>query len=221
MSQLKVWSLLLGLGLILGAGTAAAQDDENLDHVQTCDEAGGATLEMVTDYATSRGESESFAQAVGANGADTLRGIALANSGVEGIDFLSLRDVSMVEVATAFKSQTADMQTDDVIAALALGISAEGESALEALACVSDISASVRIVETFERNVALTDDVVISVAALDSAGNGAALDLEDVATWTESHSRSVDKTHFINVDREDALLALALGAGGDDAAALS
>lgn len=196
--------LLVGATVLTGAGTAVA-----LEAQMQCDDDG---INMVADVDHSIVHEMSNEQTVDIDEDDVLLGIALANNGASGVSWQALRDWE--QSATRFRQETrvADLDRDDVFSALALGVDADGDS-LTALACVSDIDASIRETTTQSRQVDLEEEEVLLAIALNNAVGGG-LDLEDVADISESERTTAEKHRDTEVDREDTFLALALGAGG-------
>lgn len=174
----------------------------------------GEGLVSVADLDETNAQEREYDQTVGVDEDTILLGIALANNGANGVNWAALRDYDATLTETMSASRSANLDREDVFSALALGVSAEG-GALDALACVSDVEQEQTRTHSVSRSVDLDEDtVLLSIALANSVGGN--IEFNDVASFSESSSMESERSSTVDVEREDAFLALALGAGGSD-----
>lgn len=241
MQKKTIWTLLLGAAMIGVSGTAIAQDGQFLDAELTqedidlgiddasdfggfdiggfdgdlmgCNEGDTQSLLAVNDFSSSESLEKARSQTVSVEDDEVLLAIALANNGAADVTFDKVRSVEQSATRTVTASQSAELERDDVFSALALGVTAEGGS-LEALACVSDITTAQTATATWTRDVDLDENTVLLAIAMSNAV-GDELAFEEVVSFDEAFSAETSTDQTVDVEREDAFLALALGAGGD------
>lgn len=238
MKTRNVWTLLLVGAVVAIPGTALAQledittssaadlsddfhdssdfgsrdlgtdfDDVIDDSICTDDDIG-----LVADHSHRSVMERSRDQTVDVDEDDVLLAIALANNGANDITWNQLRDFDYEARELDTLRTSADLEREDVFSALALGVTSSGGS-LDALACVSDVEHTREVTTNIRRNVDLDEDNVLLAIAL-SNSIGASLDFEDIASIDESARQEVSEERTVDVERNDAFLALALGAGG-------
>lgn len=171
-----------------------------------------AGLAPVSDVSESLAQEVTRDQDVTIDEDDVLLGIALANNGASDVSFNALRDFDLTHTRLHTESRVADLERDDVFSALALGVDSSAGS-LEALACVSDREITFTETTTASQEVDLDEDNVLLAIALSNSVGGD-LRLDDIASISQSARKEVERDQTVDIDREDAFLALALGAGG-------
>lgn len=175
---------------------------------------GSAVISGLQDRATNVSQERSIDRAVSMDVERTLAGVVLIDYGAEDVSYESLRDVRIEGIENDTASTITDLDRDSVFSAISLGVSHAGlgVTSLEALACVSALTVTAPFTRVYERRLDLQQDDVMMAVTLANRGADP-VDLEDIASIHETFTNLESDTQIVDLAREDALLALALGAG--------
>lgn len=208
---------LLGLALVsatLGlAGIASGQALDNqatglLSTAGTCSTTGHDALSSIVSLSTRESSLVTWSRDVDLDDTDVLLGIALANNGINRVDFDRLASIDVDRTDTARLDQSTDIDRDAVLSAIALGVG--GVSSADALACATDIDQTAIVDVSVSQDTDLDEDTTLLAIAL--ARNGASsISFEDVASGSTTASSEITVDRDVDVDRDAALLLLAFG----------
>lgn len=221
MNRLNAFSLLLAGALLVTAAPALANGDgiENdfdaLDVPLATDDCGDE-VSSVADISAHAAEERIRNQDVDVDEDDVLLAIALRNNGAGDVDWNDISDLDLTKKVRVSASQDTDFDRETVFSALALGVHDGDGGSLDALACVADLERSESQIVRYTRDVDLDEENVLLAIALGNAAGGAGdVEFGDVVDIHERLFAEDSVNQDVDIERNDAFLALALGAGGD------